>query len=555
MKKILLLVVILCAAFSAGAQNFYLKATGRNEAETKIIDSVSYKNPNPNARAVTDEANALSAALYREGYLENRIADHIKVNDSVFNYMFYVGNKTNTLYIYTGNLSESQKLLLEMKPENDTLAIPFNTAEEFMNGNLGLLEQKGYSFSALRLTGYQKKGNALYAALLLETSKKRTLNNLVLEGYDKFPEGIRRNILRQYRGKTFNQKMLEKVYSDFNALQFVSQPRYPEILFKEDSTTVYVYLEKAHPNTFDGFIGFTNDDENKIRFNGYTEILLNNILNSGEKFNLYWKSNGNGQTTFNTSLELPYIFKTPLGVKGSLQIFKQDSTFQNTVSDINLGYYFNYNSKVFLGYRKTQSTDIQNLDSSTLSDFSNTFYTASYFFTRYGGNRLFPVKSVLEFAGGTGSRNNKGNNTGQYFVQAKLSHNFYLNETNIINLKSENYYLKSENYIVNELYRFGGINSIRGFNENSLQANIYSAILSEYRYMLSPGLYAHTITDYGYYQDQANNVRQNLLGIGFGLGLYAGGGLFNIVYANGSTKGQTIKLSNSIVHISYKASF
>ena len=50
--------------------------------------------------------------------------------------------------------------------------------------------------------------------------------------------------------------------------------------------------------------------------------------------------------------------------------------------------------------------------------------------------------------------------------------NFYINEKNIINIKNQNYYLKSKNYLTNELYRFGGINSIRGFAENSLQANL-----------------------------------------------------------------------------------
>ena len=105
------------------------------------------------------------------------------------------------------------------------------------------------------------------------------------------------------------------------------------------------------------------------------------------------------------------------------------------------------------------------------------------------------------------------------------------------------------------MYRFGGINSIRGFNENSLQGNTFSSLLTEYRYVLSPSIYAHTIIDYGYFQDKTSNIDNNLLCFGFGFGLQTKNGLLNLIYANGSKNDQTIKLSNSIIHISFKTSF
>ena len=109
--------------------------------------------------------------------------------------------------------------------------------------------------------------------------------------------------------------------------------------------------------------------------------------------------------------------------------------------------------------------------------------------------------------------------------------------------------------MINELYRFGGINSIRGFNENSLQANAFSGIMAEYRYLVASNLYIHSITDYGYFQDKTANIEEKLLGLGFGFGLFTKNGLVNLIYANGSTSEQTIKLSNSIVHISFKTNF
>ena len=196
------------------------------------------------------------------------------------------------------------------------------------------------------------------------------------------------------------------------------------------------------------------------------------------------------------------------------------------------------------------------MNSSTLSDFNNGYLTTSIEFLDFRNDDfLFPEKTSFDFKIGLGKRDSKLISDNQFFGSLFLKHNFYLNEKNILNFKSQNFYLQSNRYIVNELQRFGGVNSIRGFNENSLQANLFGSVLTEYRYVLSPSLYVHTIVDYGYLKDSASNNNENLLGLGFGFGLLSKNGLFNIIYANGSTKEQTIKLSNSIVHVSFKAVF
>lgn len=554
MKRHSLILILLLTCFLTKAQNLHLKIEGSYDTETKTIDSLSYKKTHENVKSINEETSLLSERLFRNGYLGNNLTETTKTNDTSFVYKFSIGPKTKNIHIYTGTIAPEVKDLLSIN--KDTLTLPLNEVENFMTSNVASLEKRGYSLSSMQLVDYTAKNNSLIASLKIKTEKKRILSDIVLEGYKKFPEGIRKNIAKQYKGKVFNQDNLQRIYNDFNALRFVSQLRYPEILFKQDTTKVYVYLEKAKPNSFDGFIGFSNDDQNKIIFNGYVDLLLNNVLNTGEKFNLFWKSDGNKQTTFNAALELPYIFRSPIGLKGSLKIFKQDSTFQNTVTDINIGYYFSYNSKLFAGHQQSQSVDIQNLNNSTMSDYSNSFLTSTYEFTDYNlDDFLFPEKTILFIKGGLGSRDAKTGSSDQYFLQANFFHNLYLNKRNIINLKSQDYYLKSDSYIINELFRFGGINSIRGFNENSLQANLLLSLMTEYRYVLSSNMYIHSITDYAYFEDKTSDTRNNLLGLGFGFGLFTKTGLFNIIYANGSTKDQQIKLSNSIIHISFKTRF
>ncbi|MNJ96425.1 hypothetical protein D3C87_141500 [compost metagenome] len=536
-------------------QKLHLKITADSQSDLKTIDSIGYVKNHSNAKSIVDEANSFSEKLKRFGFLENEILENKKQNDSTFLFKFQLGQRTKSIHIYIGRNSELQKLGI-LENTEDTLKFAFNETETFLTTTLNTLERRGYSLAKLQLVNLKKQKGILLADLSFETEKLRQVNDIVINGYDKFPEGHKKEIKRRYRNKVFNQESLKNIHNDFNQFQFVTQTKYPEILFMNDTTKVYVYVEKSKPNRFDGFIGFGNDDNGDLKVNGYLDLLLVNSLNVGERFNLYWKSDGNDQKTFNVNIELPYIFRSPLGIKAQLNIFKQDSTFQNTQTAIDLGYYFNYNTRLYVGYQSTESNDIQNLNSSTITDFDNSFFTSNFEFTKFRNEDfLFPDKTLINIKGGVGKRNSEASKNNQFFTNIDLRHNFYLNNKNIVAIRSQNFLLQSDSYITNELFRFGGINSIRGFNENSLQANLFSSILTEYRYVLAPTIYVHSIIDFGYYQDKTTDNDGNLLGLGFGFGLLTKNGLFNIVYANGSTDNQQIKLSNSIVHISFKARF
>lgn len=552
-SRIVILCLFLCCIGAAQAQDFYLKISSPSEKEQKTIDSLSYKTIHINPKAVVDEVNLFTEKLSKNGYLSSKVIQERKANDSTFVFELDLGQKIDFIQINTQKASflKENKLV-----EKDTITIAFSETESFMNLLLHQLEIRGFSTSGVKLTNFSTEKNILKADLTENITAARHLDDIVVLGYELFPKGHKKQLKKRYRKKVFNKQILSELYDDVQKFVFVNQIKAPEILFTKDSTKVFLYLEKAKANNFDGFVGFSTDENDKMVFMGYADLVLNNLLNSGEQFKLYWKSDGQEQQTFDFMTELPYLFETPFALRGNLNIFKQDSTFQNTRTNIEFGYYFNYNTRAYLGYSSMESNDIQNTNSLSLNDFENKFYTLNLeYFSPNRTDFLFPEKIRANIKSGIGNRVSNFDNNQQFFVSTEAFNNFYLNPKNIIHLKFQGYYLDSDSYIISELYRFGGINSIRGFTENSLQANLFSGIMAEYRYLLAPSLYVHSITDFGYFQDQASGFNNRLLGLGFGLGLYTNGGLFNLVYANGSSDGQEIKLSNSIVHISFKASF
>jgi len=555
LKRSLILILLLCLGLPSLAQKLNLSLIANSISEKNRIDSIGYNKKFTNTKSIINEVNLISSKLSEMGYLEVRILENKKTNDSTFSYLFKLGSQTKYIHLYIG-VNSILKTLDEFKTKTDTLILPYPDIEVFLQQTLNQLEKKGYALAKLKLTNLRKYKKDLLADLELQIEKQRQVNDIVIRGYDKFPKAHLINLKRIYKNQLFSKDNLQKIKEDFDKFRFARQLKYPEILFQKDSTKIYVYLEKAKSNRFDGFIGFSNETNNKIALNGYLDLSLVNTLNSGEQLNLFWKSDGSAQKTFDIGLEIPYLFKSPISLKAQLNIIKIDSSFQNTKTAIDLGYYFNYNSRMYLGYQATESSDIQKLNNASISDYNNQFLTSHFeYYKMESDNILFPEKVRINFKIGTGSRISNLQNNKQVFTAFDLKYNFDLNEKNSINFRSQNYYLQSNTYITNELYRFGGINSIRGFSENSLQANFFASILTEYRYKLSPSLYLHSIMDYGYFQDKTTAQQGNLLGLGIGFGILTKNGLLNIVYANGSNKQQAIKNANSIVQISFKTQF
>ncbi len=559
---------IILYCLNCSAQSFRLIIKGSDSFETKTIDSLKYDTKHQNTKSINDELIRVSQKLTEIGYIDNTTQEITAKNDSIFVANIQLGPKISTIQINVGS-----DLILHQIPElknKDTLKIAYIEINSFLNQTIQRLEESGFALAKASLTNISRKKNKIYADLRVESDQKRILNTIIINFENvnqnaKFPKGHLAQINRKYKNTLFNQKMVNQIYQDFEKFQFTTQAKYPEILFTKDSTKAYIYLEKRKSNTFDGFIGFSNNETNKIRLNGYADIKLENILGSGELLSIYWKSDGNDQKTFNANIELPYILKSPLGLKAQIQLFRQDSTFQNTKTAIDLSFFANYNTRFYLGYQKIASSDIQNAIETSVGDYNSSFITASMDYTKLDpNNNIFPIQTFLNLTTGIGNRQisnqiEEKNKSAQIFFTLDASHSFNLNKKSTINIKSHNHYLQSNRYLINELHRFGGFNSIRGFTENSLRAYFTTSLLTEYRYIITPSLYVHSILDYCIYKNRTilekTDITKKLLAAGFGFGLQTKNGLLKFALANGKSDNQQIEFYNTIVHISYNVKF
>lgn len=558
-QKILLFISIFGTCFGQiSAQELTLKIDTQIKANQHVIDELGYAKTFENRSLLEAEIERIQKQLYNKGYINLQLLSKT-VDKFQFNAILKLGRRYDNIDIFGGTdyfvtLGFSPQIepntnLTFVRVSMERLAY---TLEQFSK----LLADESYAFARVRLADIKpEKDQRLRANLIIDKGRKRSIQGVNVLGYEKFSKSYIKHFLDIKTQKPFNLEQIKSKMELVNQLTFVRQKRPAEVLFTSDSTTVYLYLEKIKSNRFDGFLGFgSNEDTGAIEFDGYLDLTLTNNLNFGESFKLNYKSDENEQKTFDIALDLPYLFGSPVGSTLNLNIFKKDSTFTTTQQRIKLFYPLGDKQQIGLEYRNQQSNVVIENPAVLAEDFDSQFYGLTYqYMTRQKNDVLFPIKSQLNFTAGLGQRSTT-ETVEQRHLQLKAHHILQLNPKNSIFIKIHLEDLDSKQYLFNELIRFGGINSIRGFEENSLFASRLGVLCSEYRYRISPGLFVHSIIDAGYMQNEQRSDEQ-LYGFGFGFGLRTNAGLLRFNYANGKPKNQTFNFSNSKIHLSLTTTF
>ena len=547
------------AVFSgADAQGLHLSIISNNAKETKTIDTIGYSKSFENYETLLLEIERFKGVAYSLGYIESTVQSVTK-NTSETLAKLMLGPKYESVQIY-GN-----KVLfefLDLKPIETMDSLTYHQTkvselEVLMNQLTDALASKSFPFASVTLKNIIPiDKTTLKADLVVVTKQARQLNTVEIKGYDKFPRSFIKHYLGIKTNIPFDLKAIQTKTETLDQLSFTNQLRPPEVLFTQDTTSVYLYLEKNKSNRFDGFLGFGSEETTgNLELNGYLYLNLVNNLNYGESFVLNYRSDENDLKTFESKLTLPYLFKSPIGSELKLNIFKKDSTFTTAEQSVNLFYQLNPKQRLFVGIKTAQSNALEPIESSTIVDYKTNAYELRYTYqNRTPKDLLFPVKSQMEVRLSRANRKTSALKTNQNIYLIKAAHLFNLNKSNslYINLNAQG--IDSKNYVSNELLRFGGIRTIRGFEENSINASSFGVLASEYRLRLSPSLYVHSITDAAYFNTPIKSD-QKLVGIGFGFGLLTEAGLLKFNLANGQLENQNFRFSDSKVHLSLTATF
>ena len=537
--------------YSFGQQIFLkLAADNENEKEKIILENIKLKKIHLNETTLYNEVEKISNYLKQIGFFENN-EETIKKNDSLYIATFSLGKKTEYALIAIPKNFQLKSNQFPIK--NDSLYIGVEYISDFLTIVSKDLDERGRLFSEVQLKNIRIKDNFLIADLSIKESEERKINQIIVKPYSKFPKSFLKHYLNIKKTKILNQQKLTKISEDTKSLKFVSEVKVPEVLFTKDSTLLYLYLKKEQNNSFDGLINFATKENGGILFNGHVDLKLNNILNTGESFELFWNSIAEEVQDFKLATTIPYVFSSPLTTSLAFNIYKQDSTFLNTNFQSSISYAITPKTNLFLSYNSESSNNLETNFSNEILSFDTKFIGAGFNYQIRNQNKLedlFYIKLSAEI----GSRKTDAKKTSQIKLLFNASYIWQLNYRNSIFIKNEASLLNSDSFLTNELFRIGGANSIRGFNEQSIFTSKYTYFNTEYRYLTSETSYLFSITDFGTYTTSSEKSNF-LIGIGLGYTFKSNNNIFKLSYAVGKNQDDNFYVNKSKIIINWIINF
>jgi hemolysin activation/secretion protein len=326
-------------------------------------------------------------------------------------------------------------------------------------------------------------------------------------------------------------------------LDFISETKPPETLFKKDSTLIYIYLKKIQESSFDGLVNFNSQENGKLQFNGYLDLKLKNILNKGEQLNLLWNSFGNEKQEFSISVKTPYIYNSKLSPEFTFSLYKQDSTFLNINLNANLKYQIKNNTNLFVSFNSEKSENSAENISNNISTYENYFLGFGYEYKILKNDMFRNDIFFININPSFGKRKTINNTSQQIKIATTLAYLLDLNRKNSIYFRNKTALLNSTNYFDNELFRIGGNKSIRGFNEQSIFVKNYLLQNIEFRYQSSKSSYLYTITDLALIT--TTNSKEKLYSFGLGYLFNSNNSQINISTAIGTNTKNPLDFKNT----------
>jgi len=557
--KFIFFAIIAIISTSSHSQKLGLELFSNVIEENKLLLSMDYKKNFTSNEELIKEVEKITENLQKSGFIQASIKSIKKVKKNEYIAELLIGKKYNNIYVLglDSMRLKGYKNYVEIDKKN-YLKIPIKKVKDFFEKLNQFISVEGHPFNSAKFISIEPfdKDN-LKAIIDINYEKERKIDKVIIKGYEKFPKSYIKYVTKYKIGNTINVDDIQDKSELLNQLRFIKQTKKPEILFTKDSTFIYLYIEKEKKNSFDGFIGFSNDEsENNIQLEGYLDFELINNFNFGEEIEFLYKSEKNGDRILKTDINLPYIFSSPIGVNVGLILTKKDSTFVSNEQFINLFYKTSKNHKFSVGIRSINSDEQLETENSEFEDFETLYKDFKYEHMKINQNNLlFPVNSQALVKLSHGKRISEEQENQQLYLNIDFAKIFDFGSKNSIYLNIKSEILESDAYFTNELSRFGGAKSIRGFDENSIFSNKYFLIISEYRYKLNDTIYINSIFDIGNFENKIIKSNSNIYGVGIGVGLATKSGILTLNYANGSEWKDKIDPKNSKIHITFRSFF
>lgn len=563
------LFLVMAGIHGQAQKNFQLELeTNGQELPKRMRVEENFRSAEDRSRML----NALLATLYKEGHLAASIDSLVEDGNSATAYL-YVGDRFEWAELRGGNVDQEilssirfrEKLFYNEELNPDQVAHIYSSI-------LGACEDNGYPFASVRMRDVTIKEQTISAELHLEKNALVKVDSVIVRGDCRTAPIYIYNYISVRPGDLYDESNIEKINTRLKELPFLKTDKPYYVLFGEEETKMYLFLSDKKASRFNGIIGILPDPASgQVTVTGDIQLRLKNAMKHGELIDFNWRKLQTQTQDLKINFNYPYLFNTPFGADLLFKLYKRDTTFIELNAAVGIQYLMRGTDNVRVYVRSKQSNKLgnSNIVSTDLADIDLNYYGVGVSIEQLD-YRLNPRKGIkMDLDGAIGNKKvtsdelieeeiqqNVTRST-QFDLTGKIDQFVPLGGRSTIRFAAKGGWMINDNLYENELYRIGGIKSLRGTDEESIFASAYAIGTVEYRFIYETNANFYLFFDGAYWENMSLDISVSDTPIGFGLGtsFETKAGIFSLSYALGKQFDTPIQLNAGKVHFGFTSLF
>ncbi len=562
--KGLTVILFLSCLFHLQAQKkLFLKIVNIDSASSKDFKIPDYNKVFLAPKLRLAELQKLVETIHNESYLTATV-DSMTEDSVLLTAFLKTGDPYKWAYIRKGNVEE---VALNLSGFHEKIftnkPFYFTAASNFMNRILSYYENTGYPFSQLKLDSISINGNTISAALNVDKKSSETIDSIVIRGNLKISPKYLYGYLGIKPGDFYDESKVAAISSRLNALPFLTETKPMQVIFIHDKVKILLYISKKNANQFNGILGVLPNENGNVTITGDVSLQLQNSFHRADEIIFHWQHVQPLTENLTINFSYPYLFQTPIGLDENFQLFKQDTTYLKLDNKIGLKYLFIGDNYLEVYYESIatsllSTSGLENII--TLPPYTDA--TIDLYGIEYRARKLdyiYNPRRGYEFLGSVavGTKNIRENsainpsvyeglqlNSIEYQATLKTDYYFPVATRAAIKFGVNGGYIQGPSLLLNDLFRIGGLEVLRGFNEQSIYVSQYAVGTVELHYLLEQNSFLFLFYDQGWCRETLPSFIQYFddtpSGYGAGMNFQTKAGIFSLAYALGNAKGNPL---------------
>ncbi len=482
--------------------------------------------------------------------------ESVKYGEESVSIVFYQGRRFNEIHFDVRSIDSLYYVNMSVKKKPASIT----NVPDKLKQVLIYMENHGYPFARVLVDSSRVIDDALYLSLSLDPGMKIVFDTISIN-----PKGIlKEKFLNKYLGldinKVYDESSVKNIPKKLENLPFI------ELISVNSSfalkrAKVALDVKPVKVNYFDGILGFIpNREDGKLEFTGEVNLSVKNLFRSAKAIDIHWEKVSENTQKLQASYLHPIFLGTPLDLFASFDQIKQDTLFSNRKLEIGLAYYPFPSVRVSSLYENYLGNEL-NDDTGQSGNFTVDNYGLSINHWNLD-SRLNPRNGYsLTINSKVGKKEvndvDLSSSSTQYAVDGYFDAYKLVLKRSVIFASISSGWIGNESLFINDLFRLGGLYSIRGFNEGDFFASEYVYSNLEWRFLMDDKSYLFAFYDQAYlgYDIISGSFDDYPSGLGLGMQFATDSGNFLMIYGMGKRKNESFSFDSSKIHFGYSALF